>query len=501
MSRSTAKRKGDKNVSPNPSQLIPIFQDQQMPQAPDLEMAVIGACIVDSAGFPIVSRIIKTPKVFYDSFFQLLFKAMIKLKKSNSPIDLLTIHEQLGKMKHDYEHSELMERLLQVTNKVASSANTEHHTKIIYQKYMRRQLIIKSHDLIKEAFENSNDVFDIYNDAYQSLRVADPSSILKIQSMSQALVEGKKEERSKHICGPLLRERDIAIVFGDEGTGKSILAYQFAKGASEGKAIINDQLNNECSPKKVIFIDFELQKRELWDRYSHQDIGANFNDNFFRASIDETWNEYDNIANKILDQIEVIIQVNKPELIVLDNITWIVDDATDNTITIKIMKKLMALRNANDQLTFLVVAHTPKRDTTQPLESRHLAGSKSLSNYCTNLIGISPSKLDGDLRYIKHLKCRGGRKKYIYDNVLDLALDKKGAQLQFYYHGESPEKDHLEAPDMSEHKEAILEMISSYRDKGYSFRDIAMHVNVRFHTKMSHTTVKRKYDKMNEHLS
>jgi hypothetical protein len=48
--------------------------------------------------------------------------------------------------------------------------------------------------------------------------------------------------------------------------------------------------------------------------------------------------------------------------------------------------------------------------TAEPLEARHLAGAKALSNFATNVIGIGISKLDSHKRYIKHIKNRKGIK-------------------------------------------------------------------------------------------
>ena len=66
------------------------------PQAVELEKAVIGACIIEQDAFGIVSDFLK-PHSFYESKHQVIFQAIQSLAAANSPIDLLTVTEQLQK--------------------------------------------------------------------------------------------------------------------------------------------------------------------------------------------------------------------------------------------------------------------------------------------------------------------------------------------------------------------------------------------------------------------
>jgi len=61
--------------------------------------------------------------------------------------------------------------------------------------------------------------------AYKSLRKVDPSGILQISKVNQAIITGSKMNKQKRMVGTLIREGDLATLFGDEGTGKSVLSY------------------------------------------------------------------------------------------------------------------------------------------------------------------------------------------------------------------------------------------------------------------------------------
>jgi len=64
------------------------------PQSKELEEAVLGAIMLEKAAFDVVIEIIK-PECFYVDAHQRIFKAMKELADKNSPIDMLTVVEQL----------------------------------------------------------------------------------------------------------------------------------------------------------------------------------------------------------------------------------------------------------------------------------------------------------------------------------------------------------------------------------------------------------------------
>ena len=56
-----------------------------------------------------------------------------------------------------------------LTNAVVSSANIEAHARIILQKFIQRELIRISGEIIGDAYEDSTDVFDLLDDAESKL--------------------------------------------------------------------------------------------------------------------------------------------------------------------------------------------------------------------------------------------------------------------------------------------------------------------------------------------
>ena len=137
------------------------------PQALALEEAVLGAIMLDRDAMSVVLDILR-PASFYTEAHSLIFQAMQRLFELSQPIDLLTVMEQLKKSA-DLETVGGPAYLASLTNKVASAANIEFHARIISQKFIQRELIRVSTGIIRDAYEDTTDVFDLLDDAEKGL--------------------------------------------------------------------------------------------------------------------------------------------------------------------------------------------------------------------------------------------------------------------------------------------------------------------------------------------
>ncbi|MEL7120724.1 MAG: DnaB-like helicase N-terminal domain-containing protein, partial [Bacteroidota bacterium] len=129
------------------------------PQARNLEEAVLGAIMLEKDALIVVMDILRSNSFYLDAH-QLIYKAMLRLFERSHPIDMLTVTEELKKS-GDLEAVGGPYYLVELTNKVASAANIEYHARIISQKFIQRELINVSSKIIKNAFEDTSDVFTL----------------------------------------------------------------------------------------------------------------------------------------------------------------------------------------------------------------------------------------------------------------------------------------------------------------------------------------------------
>ncbi|MCB9315943.1 MAG: replicative DNA helicase [Lewinellaceae bacterium] len=137
------------------------------PQALPLEEAVLGALMLDRDALGFVSDLL-TPEVFYTKAHQLIFQAILQLHERQNPVDILTVTEELRKC-GELEQIGGSHYLVELTNRVASAANIEYHSRIILQKHIQRQIIAVGARMMKDGFEETSDCFDTLQDAEQGL--------------------------------------------------------------------------------------------------------------------------------------------------------------------------------------------------------------------------------------------------------------------------------------------------------------------------------------------
>jgi len=175
------------------------------PQAIDLEEAVLGAMMLEQNALTNVIDILK-PEVFYKEAHQKIFAAIHQLFAGGQPVDILTVTEVLKK-NGDLDLVGGAYTISMLTNRVASSANVEYHARIVLQKYLQREMIRISSDIIKDSYEDTKDVFDILDKAEQGLFAVSESNLRRNYNDMHSLIrdaieqiEGAKNQEG-HISG------------------------------------------------------------------------------------------------------------------------------------------------------------------------------------------------------------------------------------------------------------------------------------------------------------
>jgi replicative DNA helicase len=242
------------------------------PQAKDLEEAVLGAIMLEKSAFDTVVEILK-PECFYSDGHQRIYRAMQGLQQKNQPIDILTVVEEL-KSREELDMVGGPYYVTKLTNAVVSAANIEAHSRIILQKFIQRELIRISGEIISDSYEDSTDVFDLLDDAESKLFEITNNHLRKnFDSIDTVLVKTVQRiedmrHRNEDITGvPTGFSSLDRVTYGWQSTDLIILAARPSVGKT---AFALNLARNAClhptKPTPIAFFSLEMSAGQLVQR-------------------------------------------------------------------------------------------------------------------------------------------------------------------------------------------------------------------------------------------
>ena len=149
------------------NQIVESAFDRVPPQSLDAEMAVLGSMMIDNDCIGKVVEILE-PSHFYRTAHRKIFSAALTLYEKNEPIDLITLSEEMKRLK-TLEDVGGAYYLTELAESVPSSANVEHHARIVLERYLLRKLIEEAAGIAKDCYDAGEDVYDIIDRSEQRI--------------------------------------------------------------------------------------------------------------------------------------------------------------------------------------------------------------------------------------------------------------------------------------------------------------------------------------------
>ncbi len=283
--------------------------------------------------------------------------------------------------------------------------------------------------------------------------------MLRIKTANKTIADASHRPNPKDLYHSLWYEGEVCCLFADSNLGKSIFAVQMAD------EIARDQT--------VLYIDCELSDKQFQLRYHNPATGAKhiFPEGFLRAEIVPDAIRTDNYEENFFLNIESAAETVGAKIIIIDNLTYLCNASEKGDIAGVFMMKLLSLKKKHGW-SLLIIAHTPKRNMSNPITQNDLAGSKKLFNFFDSVFAIGKSAKDNALRYVKQIKVRAGEYRYDSDNVIVYEIVPGNGFLHFEHVAYGAEKEHLKPKDMDQDMTEMQNIID-LKSQGKTIRDIA----------------------------
>ena len=228
------------------------------PHAPELEEAVIGACLIEQEALPLIADKLR-PEMFYDDHHQLIFAALMAMYHAGKKIDILTVKEELAR-RGNLDAIGGPYAIVQLSSKVASSAHIEYHAQIIHQKYLAREMVVGFNKLLTCAMDETIDIDDTLIDAHNLLDRLEGESghnahIRDMETLMADTMEEAERRIAKSVNGVTgIPTNDLIVIAARPSVGKTAFALHLARHAA-------------LAGNAVAVYSLEMQGERLGDRW------------------------------------------------------------------------------------------------------------------------------------------------------------------------------------------------------------------------------------------
>lgn len=175
------------------------------PQDIEAEQAVIGSMLTDQDAVISAVEVLK-PEDFYREDNKLIYTAILNIYNKADPIDIITLKAELSSMgKLDAVGG--LEYIVELPEKVPTTANVDRYIKIVEEKSMLRNLIKTANEILSMGYEQTEDVEDVMDMAEKKIfDVMQKKNQKGYTSIKDILVESftKLEElynQKQHVTG------------------------------------------------------------------------------------------------------------------------------------------------------------------------------------------------------------------------------------------------------------------------------------------------------------
>lgn len=289
------------------------------PQAIPLEEAVLGACLIDKEAYPVLLGIGVNENTFYLDRHKRIYLAMQSLYRKIMSIDVLTVMEELKRL--NFLDDDLPYYLVELTNKIASSANIEYHSRILRQKEMRRAALQFSYDLSQKAHDDTQDEFDVLE--YAQKAVSEISSVVssKQEKTGEQIGDGARKQINEQRNGGIFAGLKCGIANLDRKTGGfkpgQLITLAARPGMGKSSFVTTIIRNMAAEGIKCGLFSFEMTSEEQFFRMVAQKAQLNLSKLVNASTMDNS--EYSRFlaASEIIEGFPVVYYDGSPDFAVV----------------------------------------------------------------------------------------------------------------------------------------------------------------------------------------
>ncbi len=257
--------------------------DKEIPKSIEAEEALLGSLLIDPDVISHVANVVM-PEDFYLARHGEIYDVIRTLFDEGAPVDFVTVTEELERRD---KLNEVGGRsyITSLVNSVPTAINAFQYAEIVQEKATLRQLITAAGDIARKAYDDSQDVGDVVNEAEKLIfAIAErrlDQDLVSITEVVPRVIEEIKElhERRGEVLGVpsdfnLLdamlggfQKSDLIILAARPGMGKTSLALNIALNAAKNHsaqvAIFSLEMSREQLVQRLLSQEARIDSQHL----------------------------------------------------------------------------------------------------------------------------------------------------------------------------------------------------------------------------------------------
>jgi replicative DNA helicase len=404
--------------------------DKLKPQAIEFENSLLGIFMSYPKSLDRVIHFL-LPDMFYKDENKVIFQAIISLYKKSAPIDILTVSNELKKTEQ-LEVCGGMYYVSTLPNKIADDSKTMYYTLILFQNYLKREIIRISIITQQEGYDNAIDAFAVIEKLKTELDTLD-GLIGKVNNKSKNAVKNAMKGIKDRVKGLILaflktgddkfdetfalEPRTITVLAGQKGHLKSKFVLHLAEMLDKNNPDMAFYwLSMEESAEKIIRGKISLRtgisEKRLLSKTENKlteeelELVEKASDEIEKQTV--IYIDKKTSMSNILSGFRLFIKENpnKVHVLIIDNLGLITnDDFRGNSVEIddNVAGKFVEIRDQTNAI-IIIIHHLTKAhlsmfnaaDGYRPREE-HVRGSARILDYSDNTILVNKPGKFSDL--------------------------------------------------------------------------------------------------------
>ena len=311
---------------------------KEQPSNMEAEKALLGSVLL--GGLDVYEKAkpwVTKSDAFYSTVNKQLWKSIQSLYRDKQEIDIITVLDRFKRLNPNHEDG-MSYYVTGLPEDVPTSANVEQYGKIIYEKYLRREILKSAYKLQTAVHENQEseieEILSTHTRLIEEIKNIKPSRLNDIETIVNHTKELVKSGNNiikfgmpaLDLAAGGMTRKEITVLGGRPGHGKTTLIVNIIRSLVEQNnkvMIFNREMSNPEMIRKLIVME--------GDNLSYTKIrkgDLNGSTDLFNEATDRVSNKYkdkllmfDDV--RTLDEAMVEISRHKPDVIIDDYIQLI----------------------------------------------------------------------------------------------------------------------------------------------------------------------------------